>query len=364
MQIKGTPSLLKHVNLGNVEEYIRENKVVTKPKIALGTNLSLVTVTKLVSILESQGKIMTYGMEESTGGRPAQYYCINPENHYLIGLQYISGKFIGIIADALGQIVLKKTFAIENKEPPNLFEQICHAIDNLMSEYNHGEALAIGIGIPGVENKGILTSIPFLAEWEGFPLREKLKSRYKCSILIENDINLASIGLYKEKYEGTNQNMLLLYLDEGVGSGLMLNGSLFKGKTNFAGELGYMRINPSQENNKNVVDYGQTLENIVFEIRNRMSTNIPKDDLMNALLHILSETIINITCVINPNAIVVKSNLLDEKNIDRLSEIVSDRIGSVNTPDIILLSEMEEFYLNGVIKMCMDDINHSIKIYR
>ena len=85
----GTPRMIKLLNKDVIEGIIRVNGPITKPEIARLTNLSLVTVNKTVDILVKRRiKVKLSGVQDSSVGRRAQYFEINEELHYIIGLHY------------------------------------------------------------------------------------------------------------------------------------------------------------------------------------------------------------------------------------------------------------------------------------
>lgn len=87
-EMVGVPRILKLLNKDIIEKVIQENGPITKPEIARQTNLSLVTVNKIVETLLLENKIRMSGVNESTGGRRAQSYIINKELNYNIVLLY------------------------------------------------------------------------------------------------------------------------------------------------------------------------------------------------------------------------------------------------------------------------------------
>ena len=78
--------------------------------------------------------------------------------------------------------------------------------------------------------------------WRNVNLKEVLEDRYKLPIIIENEANA---GAYGEKNFGVGkdfENVIYVSAGIGIGVGLILNGSLYKGSNGFSGELGHMTI--------------------------------------------------------------------------------------------------------------------------
>jgi predicted NBD/HSP70 family sugar kinase len=94
--------------------------------------------------------------------------------------------------------------------------------------------------VPGVvrPDTGIVSIAPAL-DWLNFPLKSHLEERYTYPIAIENDVNLAALG---EMWFGTQEdenNLVLLTIGTGIGAGIIINGAVYGGSHNLAGEVGY-----------------------------------------------------------------------------------------------------------------------------
>ncbi len=97
----------------------------------------------------------------------------------------------------------------------------------------------IGVGVPGitVHQDGIVRWA-YSLNWRDYPLKAHLAERYKLPITVDNDVNLAAMG---ELWfgEGQNvQNMVLLVDGVGIGAGIIIDGSLYRGSSGASGEIG------------------------------------------------------------------------------------------------------------------------------
>ena len=87
--------------------------------------------------------------------------------------------------------------------------------------------------------KGVVKIAPSL-NWLNFPLFEKLEPFFEIPVIIENDVNLAALG---ENWfgigEGVN-NLVMISIGTGIGSGIILDGKLHRGYRDSSGEIGYL----------------------------------------------------------------------------------------------------------------------------
>lgn len=101
----------------------------------------------------------------------------------------------------------------------------------------------IGIGCPGTVNRqtGIVEYANNLY-LENFPLKGLLTNRLQKEVIIENDANAAAYGEYKAGALRGADNAVAITLGTGVGSGIILNGSVYSGSNFAGGEMGHTVI--------------------------------------------------------------------------------------------------------------------------
>jgi glucokinase len=103
--------------------------------------------------------------------------------------------------------------------------------------------LGIGVGAPGPldREKGIVVVAPNLG-WKDFPLRDRIKSRLGLEVTLDNDANCATVGEWWLGAARGGRNVVGLTIGTGIGGGLILNGELYHGASDVAGEIGHTTI--------------------------------------------------------------------------------------------------------------------------
>lgn len=164
----------------------------------------------------------------------------------VVGIDLGGSNIKMLIMDRDGNQLYKKKYATIIGEPLDVLNQINSIIERALFELKVDEKVlkGIGIGLPGQvdEKKGIAIYLPNLPGWHNINVADHISDMFNAPVLIENDVRMAAIA---EKYLGTGKDvddMLCVAIGTGIGSGIFLNGALYKGWQNCAGEIGHMTV--------------------------------------------------------------------------------------------------------------------------
>ena len=111
------------------------------------------------------------------------------------------------------------------------------------------EVVGIGIGAPGPLDlaAGVVIGMPNLAGMENMPLRDRLSEAMTFPAVLENDANAAAYGEYICGAGRDAQDMVMLTLGTGVGSGIIVDGRVLHGAHGIGAEFGHVVIEPGGE---------------------------------------------------------------------------------------------------------------------
>jgi glucokinase len=128
-----------------------------------------------------------------------------------------------------------------------LIQGIIDSVDSLIlnQQLKRSEILGIGIGVPGPVDalKGIVHFLPNIPGWKEVKLKKILQDKTKISVFIDNDAKLMTLAEHKAGAAKKYKNALCLTLGTGVGGGLIIDGLLYRGADNAAGEFGHFPLN-------------------------------------------------------------------------------------------------------------------------
>lgn len=249
------PSSIKNSNQRLVVAQFRKNSVLSITDVSNAIQLSKTTVIKIFERLLADNLIVHHGKGESTeaGGKRPDLYRLNALYGYAICVHILTNKIECAVADANAALEVQQTVEIrENETVDTVADVIAEFINNISNDpaYASREALGICVASQGVvdPDRGIVhTSSRFPSWGSDAPLVDILRSKTRADHRFYIDNQIRFIGLAeREKGLATGVDSVLVIKSgsDGLGGGILLNGQLYRGKSNLSGEIGHMRIDP------------------------------------------------------------------------------------------------------------------------
>lgn len=103
---------------------------------------------------------------------------------------------------------------------------------------------AVGVGFPGLvhDRDGIVQDSPILPEFAGYPLASKLEKAVALPCVVDNDATATGIGEFRALGCPSGLHMILLTIGTGIGGAIMVDGQIYRGRTNSSAEFGNTTI--------------------------------------------------------------------------------------------------------------------------
>ena len=137
------------------------------------------------------------------------------------------------------RIIKKERFETDVTEPPeNVIERFCAILDGLGAF----EGIGISCGGPLSSKTGRILAPPNLPLWTDVPIVEILRKRYGVPVRLQNDANACALAEWRYGAGRGCENMIFLTCGTGFGAGLILDGRLYSGTNDMAGEIGHVRL--------------------------------------------------------------------------------------------------------------------------
>ena len=156
----------------------------------------------------------------------------------LLGIDIGGTKCAVIKGDKGGKIIDKIKFKTTG------FEETLENILKAAGEMGKADAIGISCGGPLNSKKGIIMSPPNLPGWDIVEIVKIFEDRFGTPTAVQNDANACALAEWKFGAGRGSENMIFLTFGTGLGAGLILNGALYSGTCDLAGEVGHIRLAP------------------------------------------------------------------------------------------------------------------------
>lgn len=166
---------------------------------------------------------------------------------YVITIDMGGTKILSALIDEKRNIVAKVKLATDsNKGTDYLVQCVAQSVKELLekTKISDKKIKALALGVPGTVNpeSGIISVAPNL-NIENYNIKEALQKYFSIPVLLENDVNMAGLGIKIFEYNNKVNNMLVVFVGTGIGGALFFNGKMYRGSSFYAGEIGHIKVN-------------------------------------------------------------------------------------------------------------------------
>jgi glucokinase len=169
------------------------------------------------------------------------------KNNYVIGVDVGGTKVAAGFVNHTGEISnVTRVPMVSDGDAAAGLNSVVAAIDSLLAkaQQNHWTIRAIGICAPGPldPNSGVVINPPNVTCWRNFPLAAEISNRYQLPVKIENDANAAALAEFLWGAGKGYAKVFYISIGTGIGTGLILDGQIYNGRTGAATEGGHVSI--------------------------------------------------------------------------------------------------------------------------
>ncbi len=312
---------LKKTNEQMVRECFYQGTSWTKNDLVNETGLSLSLTTNILQEFVNNKEIIFTGEADSTGGRKSKQYFINKDYYHILKVillrTSLGYEFKLRSVNLLDELIFMEDKLTEHGLKEELLQLVHYSIekDNKIS--------TICLSVPGICIDGYIDICDF-DNLIGSHLGNILEARFAKDNVLENDVNIAAIGLYHRYKQYDNLAFIYQPAVKYVGCGMIINGKLYNGSSHFAGELRYLPF------------YNH-------EIQDEMLASNP-----SGLLGLQIETL---CCTLNPKVIGVYSDVVKDLNSIQYSSIPESHFPTIMYVDDFYTLIEEGMYRIGLNKL-------------
>jgi len=257
---RGNWQLMADINRNLIVNVLRTCPVMSRADLSRATGLSGPTVSSIVADLTSRGLVEDLGQGVSSGGRPPFLVRLNDKANYVIGLKLMGHAISLVITDLSATVTYAQvtelvgpaaaepdqtTRPAPHRDPRSIVDAICAAVESALSasEVDVSRIIGVGVGINGPVDaaNGVCRSSPTF-NWKNVPLARPISEKLGYPVVLENDANtLAAAEQWFGRGAGID-SFIAVAVGAGIGSGVVLNGQLYRGTDGAAGEFGHVQL--------------------------------------------------------------------------------------------------------------------------
>ena len=234
---------IRDINRQIVLNYVREREPISRAEIARETQLQRSTISAIVEDLKTEGLVEEVGEGESTGGRRPTLLKLRTKEAIALGVSITPTRTTIATSDLAGRVIDQKQFQTD----PDPAQTINNVIATLreFTRRNNGSIEGIGVSLPGLcdPSTGTAIYIPYF-KWRDLPIAHLIASSANLPVQIDNDANAMAIAeLWFGRPEITGaRDFIMVMVAEGVGTGIIFDGQVYRGQRGAAGEFGHMVV--------------------------------------------------------------------------------------------------------------------------
>ena len=174
----------------------------------------------------------------------------NGKAEYLVGVDMGGTKILaGVFKHSLECVGSSKLSTKSQRGVEAVIERVARCVRDAVDEADLSlkQVAGVGIGAPGAVDsiEGRVIFAPNLEGWKDVPLKKALEKHLGVPVFVENDCNIAVLGVHVAELKAKPRNLIGIFVGTGIGGGLILHGDLYGGNNHTAGEIGHMVLDIS-----------------------------------------------------------------------------------------------------------------------
>ncbi|WP_436371942.1 ROK family transcriptional regulator [Cytobacillus sp. BC1816] len=325
--------LMKRQNKNLVLDILKTKSPISRIDIAKMTGMSPTSITRIVTELQLQGYLRETEAVATGVGRKATLLEVRGDVLYTVGIEIDKSLLKVGIVNYIGEMVsLHKSKRNESESYRETLHKINAVIQKIMTENEipANKIMGLAVGLPGyIDYKNGIVKVSDQLKWKDASLAEDLQMLTSFNVIVDNELKMKIVA---ESFTGKakdSQNSILIGIGSGIGSSIMLNGDIYRGETNNAGEIGHTVIDPTG----NVCNCGKigclatyisegailadsrkvkeisSIEDVFQSYRDREPWAL---NIMDRASTYIALAISNLLCLYNPEVIILSGNTIEK----------------------------------------------------
>jgi predicted NBD/HSP70 family sugar kinase len=234
---------MRAINRQIVLNYVRDRGPISRAEIARRTSLQRSTISEIVESLLGEGLIEEVGAGASTGGRCPKLLALRASGAAAVGVDITPTRTTVASCDLAGTVLEREVFETHHDFEQTIGRAVS-AATRLVGK-SPGKIEGVGVSLPGLvdPSTGRLTYVPYF-QWRDLDVGRRIGAATGLKVAVDNDANAAALAeLWFGRAEVSEaRDFIMVFIAEGVGTGIILDRQIYRGEGGAAGEFGHMVI--------------------------------------------------------------------------------------------------------------------------
>ncbi|MFF7367540.1 ROK family protein [Streptomyces tricolor] len=241
---------------GDLLELVRSGRAVTRGALQQATGLSRATVGQRLDRLFRAGWLREGAggpVDSPLGGRPSITLEFDDSHAVVLAADLDTRHARAAVLSLTGEILAEHAGTLVVEDGPDaVLGELGRWFAELLTKAGHtgGEVCGIGLAVPGpVDSEtGRVVQPPIMPGWDGYDIRGRLSRAFTdhtgapaVPVLVDNDANLMAYGEQRTGHPDCSA-FVLVKVSTGIGAGVVVDGSIYRGVDGGAGDIGHIRV--------------------------------------------------------------------------------------------------------------------------
>jgi predicted NBD/HSP70 family sugar kinase len=327
---------------------VRVNGEITRLDLARITGLTPPSIANITNRLLHEGLIVELGRLRGKRGQPAKRLAINPDGCFSIGLNIDRDHVTAVALDMTGNVRVRITDEVDFALPNAVVAFARKAMNEMLRSKQFARSKIIGTGVALPDDLGQIDlphRPPSYGVWTTVDVTKMLDNVLPSPILVENDAAAAAIGELQFGHGLRSPTFFYILISAGLGGGLVIDGSYFRGADGRSGEIGFLPLRSRRTKAHSMqaaVSLSALYEQLAAKHRGvqrpeQLESLDAKgqavvEQWINDSADFLTDPLIAVSCLVNPKAVFIGGRLpsaLVDKLADRLNRRLRARAGEI-----------------------------------
>ncbi|GAA4169034.1 ROK family transcriptional regulator [Gryllotalpicola koreensis] len=230
------------VNRSAVLAHLGAHGPASRADLSRALGVSPAHMTQLTRELLADGLVVELEQAPSQGGRPARMLGVAAAAGSAVGVKVVADH-VAFVEVGIDGTVVRSAAREFDASATTALADLTELLSDFIADARSPRLLGVGVGIPGsVDNQasGVVDSVQL--GWTQLPVGATLRRALGHPVLVENNVNALAMAERLYGIGREHDDFLVVTIGTGVGSGIVLGGSVFRGAAGGAGEIGHIPV--------------------------------------------------------------------------------------------------------------------------